>query len=333
MARYILSIDGGGLRGVIPALVLRELSQRLERKAGRPVGLWRVFDLVAGTGTGALIAAGLAAPRGPGIEDSALDPDALATLFRGDLRRACKRRWLANGPDDGRRLEDLLDSVLPRAAMAETLVPVLMTACDLRTGAPLSLMSPAPYDWIDHDWFFRQAVRASMATPGVFEPTQVQNALRPKTRTLMAGGEVWAADPTLAAITEAFAKDWEHDRLFVLSLGAGEPGDLAGRDGSRHAWAAQASAAATSLQADQLLNRGGALQYGRINGPLDRGADPYDASKAALRRNEAAAAAWIAEHDRLLEGWAIRLAARAGARSAAATAAVASRKPVLAAAA
>ena len=36
MAKYILSIDGGGLRGLIPALVLAELSRRLEAKAGRP---------------------------------------------------------------------------------------------------------------------------------------------------------------------------------------------------------------------------------------------------------------------------------------------------------
>ena len=63
MAKYILSIDGGGLRGLIPALVLAELSRRLEAKAGRPVELSRVFDLMAGAGSGGLIAAGLASPR------------------------------------------------------------------------------------------------------------------------------------------------------------------------------------------------------------------------------------------------------------------------------
>jgi patatin-like phospholipase/acyl hydrolase len=334
MARYILSIDGGGLRGLVPALVLENLVRRIEARAGRAVELRQLFDLVAGTGTGALIAAGLTAPRKRGADTAALSPAALADLFRRDLRRACKRRFLSRGADDGRRLEDLLDRVLPPAAMGEALAPVLITACDLKTGAPLRLMSPAPYDWVDHDWYFRQAVRASMATPGVFEPTLVQNAVAPRKKTAMAGGEVWAADPTLAAVSEAFARDWEHDRLFVLSLGAGEPGDLAGRDGSLAAWSAQAQSAATSLQADHLLNRGGALQYGRINGPLARGADPYDASRAGLKRLEAAAGAWIVEHDRLLDGWAIRLAARAqsGVARAPVEGAV-TLKPVLAAAA
>src|SRR5918996_2655195 len=52
----ILSIDGGGIRGLIPALVLAEL----ERRCGRPAG--ELFDLVAGTSTGAIIACALTRP-------------------------------------------------------------------------------------------------------------------------------------------------------------------------------------------------------------------------------------------------------------------------------
>ena len=307
MAKYILSIDGGGLRGLIPALVLAELSHRLEAKAGRPVELSRVFDLVAGAGSGGLIAAGLASPRALGADVEALGPDALVKLFRRDLRKACKRRFLSSRPDDGRRLEDLLDLILPPSRMGETRVPVLLTACDPKTGAPVRLMSPAPYDWIDRDWFFRQAVRATMAAPGEFAPTAIQNALAPNSRTTLVGGEIWAADPTTAAVTEAFARDWEHDGLFVLSLGTGEMAELNER--SPHALAAQASARASAHHVDHLLNRGGALQYSRINGALARG-DAYDGSRGAQRRLEAAAKAWIGEHDKTLEGWAIRLAAR-----------------------
>jgi len=308
MAKYILSIDGGGLRGLIPALVLAELSHRLEAKAGRPVELSRVFDLVAGAGSGGLIAAGLASPGKLGGDAEALGPDALVQLFRRDLRKACRRRFLARRPDDGRRLEDLLDKVLPPTRLGETRVPVLLTACDPKTGAPVRLTSSAPYDWIDRDWFFRQAVRATMAAPGEFEPTAIQNALAPNARTTLVGGEIWAADPTTAAVTEAFARDWEHDGLFVLSLGTGETPEVA--EGSLHALAAQASARASAHHVDHLLNRGGALQYSRIDGALGRGCDAYDGSRANQRRLEAAAKAWIAEHDKTLEGWAIRLAAR-----------------------
>src|SRR5215216_144443 len=59
----ILSVDGGGIRGLIPALVLRELEARLRRRAPA-AQLADYFHLVAGTSTGGLIALGLTAPDG-----------------------------------------------------------------------------------------------------------------------------------------------------------------------------------------------------------------------------------------------------------------------------
>ena len=53
----ILAIDGGGIRGLIPALVLAEIEQR----TGRPI--CSLFDLVAGTSTGAILACALTRPR------------------------------------------------------------------------------------------------------------------------------------------------------------------------------------------------------------------------------------------------------------------------------
>ncbi|HEX5939253.1 MAG TPA: patatin-like phospholipase family protein [Dehalococcoidia bacterium] len=53
--RFLLSVDGGGIRGVIPATVLR----KLEEQTGQPAR--ETFDFLAGTSTGAIIAGGLAA--------------------------------------------------------------------------------------------------------------------------------------------------------------------------------------------------------------------------------------------------------------------------------
>jgi patatin-like phospholipase/acyl hydrolase len=53
----VLTIDGGGIRGLIPARVLEEI----ERRCGRPAG--ELFDLVAGTSTGAIIACALTKPQ------------------------------------------------------------------------------------------------------------------------------------------------------------------------------------------------------------------------------------------------------------------------------
>ena len=56
----ILSIDGGGIRGLIPALIIR----RLEQASGRRVS--DMFDLIAGTSTGGILALLAALPDSPG---------------------------------------------------------------------------------------------------------------------------------------------------------------------------------------------------------------------------------------------------------------------------
>jgi predicted acylesterase/phospholipase RssA len=58
----ILSIDGGGVRGLIPATILEELEAKLQRLDGPEVRLVDYFDMIAGTSTGGLITAMLTAP-------------------------------------------------------------------------------------------------------------------------------------------------------------------------------------------------------------------------------------------------------------------------------
>ncbi len=52
----VLSIDGGGIRGIIPAMILAEIEDR----TGKSVA--EMFDLIAGTSTGGILALGLAMP-------------------------------------------------------------------------------------------------------------------------------------------------------------------------------------------------------------------------------------------------------------------------------
>ena len=56
----ILSIDGGGMRGVIPCRLLAKMEHDLRKKAGKEARLCDYFDMICGTSTGSILAIGLA---------------------------------------------------------------------------------------------------------------------------------------------------------------------------------------------------------------------------------------------------------------------------------
>lgn len=56
----ILSIDGGGIRGIVPAKILCELEEELHKREGESARLCDYFDLICGTSTGGILAIGLA---------------------------------------------------------------------------------------------------------------------------------------------------------------------------------------------------------------------------------------------------------------------------------
>src|SRR5580692_8285118 len=85
----ILSLDGGGIRGVFPAAFLAKLEEHLQH----PVGSY--FDLIAGTSTGGIIAIGL----GLGLtanEILRLYEDRGAAIFdqhHGVIHNWMRQRW------------------------------------------------------------------------------------------------------------------------------------------------------------------------------------------------------------------------------------------------
>lgn len=58
--RAILSIDGGGIRGIIPATILAYIEEQTGKR------IFQLFDLIAGTSTGGIIALGLTMPPSAG---------------------------------------------------------------------------------------------------------------------------------------------------------------------------------------------------------------------------------------------------------------------------
>ncbi|MEP3428448.1 MAG: patatin-like phospholipase family protein [Roseibium sp.] len=232
--RFILSIDGGGVRGLIPLRVLESLESRLAHR-GVYTPMYRLFDLMAGTSTGGLIAAGLSAPRPGGTagEAAATIPE-LRDFYERDTREifthslsARLARAVTNPLGlfdetyDARLLEKLLKERFGWTSMASGLTKLVLTAYDIEQRKAVFMTNGLEEDGSrPSDYYFWQAVRATTAAPSYFEPARLEN-LTLKHQEAMVDGGVFMKDPTIAAYLEAKKLGWDQDELVILSLGTG----------------------------------------------------------------------------------------------------------------
>ena len=286
----VLAVDGGGIRGLIPALVLAEI----ERRTGRAVR--ELVDLVAGTSTGAILACALTRPDPlPAARIAELYVEEGPRIFDRSL---LKRITSAGGYLDERYDDDGLRAVLERwlgaARLADADPAILITVYDLERRRAVLLRR-------DDDLSMVDAAHASSAAPTYFEPVRAAGA------TLVDGG-VFAINPAALAYAEV-----DGDLDVLLSLGTGAmtrplPYDEV-RGWGRLAWAApildvvfDGSADAVDLQLAALLEDG----YVRLQTPLVEASDDLDDASegnlAALAREaERLIAARDADIDRVCE--------------------------------
>lgn len=197
----ILSLSGGGVRGIFQAHFLDKLSREL---GGDVLGQ---VDLLAATSTGSITAGALAA---------GLQPRLVVQLFEEvapDLFRGSALRGLLSGPRyDPSRLEAALRKQLGTTRLGDLPVPLLLTASvvdDHRTKVFSTRNNPRT-NLVD-------AIMASCAAPTYFPPRRIQEDAR-----AFYDGGLWANDPSAMAVQHA-RDDLGHavPEVRLLSLGTG----------------------------------------------------------------------------------------------------------------
>ncbi len=214
--KVILSIDGGGLRGMIAIAMLAEL----ERMTGKTCS--QLFDMVAGTSTGAIIAAGI----GLGIpaQDLLVDVyrNALPAAFRAQPRGlALYLRYALGGFRSLYTFDAFVELLSPFGAgkkVGDFSKPIVfMTTRDVRTANTYFVVSAGPGRERFKDWPVVGAVAASGSAP-IFFPPVLGN--------LIDGGVGVHGNPCLAATVEALeylgaAAGFTDGNVIHLSLGNG----------------------------------------------------------------------------------------------------------------
>ncbi|MGB0522878.1 MAG: CBASS cGAMP-activated phospholipase [Flammeovirgaceae bacterium] len=216
----VLSIDGGGIRGIIPAMILAEIEERTGKRISE------LFDFIAGTSTGGILGLGLVIPGEDGKPKYAAEDlvklyqDNGSTIFSKDT---WKRIQSAGGVLDEKYSQAGIESVLEKyfgdAELKDVLTDVLITSYDLETRRPFFFKSMKAKKDPNRNHLVRLAARATSAAPTYFEPLKLTTDDRFTYYSLVDGG-LYANNPAMCAYAEVTRMD-KRDLLFV-SLGTGE---------------------------------------------------------------------------------------------------------------
>lgn len=218
----ILSLDGGGIRGIIPALVLAEL----ERRTGRPIA--RQFDLIAGTSTGGILALGLARPGAGGAPHySAAD---LVGLYEREGRVIFAAPFWRRIPVLGnlfsekypaRNIEGVLQSYFGDTLLSEALTELIIPCYELENRTPWFFRRCRARTQPGWDFPLRTVARATSAAPTYF-PAIALPAPPPGPDWALIDGGVFANNPALCAYVEARTLFPKARDFLVVSIGTGQ---------------------------------------------------------------------------------------------------------------
>ncbi|WP_353286225.1 patatin-like phospholipase family protein [Wolbachia endosymbiont (group A) of Crataerina pallida] len=214
MKKYILSVDGGGIRGIIPSIILAEIEKRTRKRVAE------IFHLMAGTSTGGIVIAGLCKKDKQGNPQySANDLVEFyqkygSYIFKSSFLRRSIFSWLNCAQYPHKNIEFVLDKYFGDDTLQSTLSNVLLTSYDIHNNRPFFFKN-----WKeDRDFVkLKDALRATTAAPTYFIPKHLK--IDQIDRVLVDGG-VFANNPAACAYASG-KRLFPNDDILLLSIGTG----------------------------------------------------------------------------------------------------------------
>lgn len=221
----MLAIDGGGIRGIIPAMVLAEI----EKRTNKPIS--ELFQLIAGTSTGGIITLGLTKPDSKGKPQYKASD--LVELYQREGKQIFARSlvhrfraldFILREKYPARGIESVLRKYFAETRLKEALTEVLITAYDTesRDSWFFKSIKAKDHNHPEADFLMRDVARATSAAPTYFSPAKLKSHTMVDYYSLIDGG-VFANNPAMCAYVEAINRYREiPEDILVLSLGTGE---------------------------------------------------------------------------------------------------------------
>lgn len=235
--KRVLALDGGGIRGILTLQILRRIETILSRRLGRDdFRLCDYFDLIGGTSTGAIIAAGLAV--GYSVDElEEMYRELGNSIFQDDYLRWGIFRPKFSAKPLRRALEERFGDIRLGDEKVRTGLAIVLKRLD--TGSPWVIHNnprgryferrPGGKAVANRDYLLRDIVRASTAAPHYFEPETITVAEEGNvTRGAFIDGGVSphnnpALQLLLCATLKGYGLEWPmgEDDLLLVSVGTG----------------------------------------------------------------------------------------------------------------
>ncbi|CAL5013011.1 unnamed protein product [Urochloa decumbens] len=241
----VLSIDGGGVRGIIPGTILAFLEEKLQELDGSGARIADYFDVIAGTSTGGLVTAMLTAPSpddknrplfaAKDINDFYLKhcPSIFPSCGGGPLGLFKK---IMTGPKyDGKYLHSVIRDLLGETKVSDALKNIVIPTFDIKLLQPTIFSKYDAVNDVSKDALLSDVCISTSAAPTYLPGHQFETMDKDgKTRPFnLIDGGVAANNPTLLAMNDVTKqillgnqdffpiKPADYGKFMVLSLGTG----------------------------------------------------------------------------------------------------------------
>ncbi|HBY60962.1 MAG TPA: patatin [Solibacterales bacterium] len=214
----ILSIDGGGIRGIIPAALLAALEHRTKRPIAES------FDLIAGTSTGGILALALTKPGADGKPQFTAEQMTDLYLKEGSkifptmtfhmLSDLLEEKY----PSEG--IEGVLAQYFGNAMLADAITNVVITSYEIERRLPFFFRSERAKADPGYNFPMAKVARATSAAPTYFEPLKLDEAGGADYYGLIDGG-VFANNPAMCGYVDARRLFPDATDFVIASLGTG----------------------------------------------------------------------------------------------------------------
>lgn len=218
----VLSIDGGGIRGIIPAMILAEIEKRTQK----PIA--ELFHLIAGTSTGGILALALTKPDPNGRPQYTAEKlvglyeVGGKTIFSRSMKHKIRTVWnLIDEKYPSEGIEMVLYEYFGEARLKQALTDVLIASYEIERRLPWFFKSRDAKIKEDIDFSMVQVARSTSAAPTYFEPFKIEIGGSSDYYALIDGG-VFANNPAMCAFAEAKNTYSDENDFLLVSIGTGE---------------------------------------------------------------------------------------------------------------